>query len=134
MKTINASHRRSGFSLIELLTVVGVIGLVAAIVVPHMGKLTGAADLAKDRRNAQTILLAYSTGAAAGVVWPEGDVATQVAAVVAGRKPSGGVFAERMFRAELMADQVSNTYPFIGVRTNGELFFDPKGQQNASGN
>lgn len=130
--TIMVCHR-SGFSLIELLTVMVIIGILAAIIVPNLSSLTGTADRTKDRRNAQNILLAYSSGTAAGVEWPEGDVATQVAAVIAGKKPSGGIFANREFRADVTGDQVAGTYPFLGVRGNGELFLDPQGAQNASG-
>lgn len=133
MNTKRKVRCQSGFSLIELLTVTVIIGLIAAIAVPNLGSLTGAADKVKDRRNAQNIILSYTTGSAAGVAWPEGDVATQVAAVVAGQKPSQGIFSERLFRADVIANEVANTYPYIGVRVTGELFFDSKGTQNASG-
>lgn len=133
MKPKHIAKRRSGFSLIELLTVLVIIGLIAAVAVPNLGSLTGAADKVKDRRNAQNILLAYTTGSAAGVDWPDGDVAAQVAAVIAGRKPSSGVFSDRLFQADVAVDQVAGTYPFIGLRASGELFIDPEGGQNVDG-
>lgn len=133
MKTKRKVYHPAGFSLAELLTIVVIIGLIASIALPNLGTLTGAADKVKDRRNAQSIISAYTTGAAAGVAWPTGDVATQVAAVVAGQKPPTGIFSTREFRAEIAADQVSNTYPFIGARVTGELFFDSKGTQDPGG-
>ncbi|WP_395742591.1 type II secretion system protein [Prosthecobacter sp.] len=133
MKANHPDRRLSGFSLIELLVVLVIIGLIAAIVVPNLGFITGEADKVKDKRNAQTIMLAYSTGAAAGVVWPDGDVATQVAAVVEGRKPAGGSLASMTFQSSVAADKVPGTYMYIGVRATGELFFDSSGGQNASG-
>lgn len=133
MKTNHVDQYRSGFSLIELMMVILIIGLIASIVLPNLGFITGEADKVKDKRNAQTIMLAYSTGVAAGVEWPEGDVATQVAAVIEGRKPSSGSLSSMMFQASLAADKVPGTYAYIGVRASGELFFDSTGGQNASG-
>ncbi len=133
MKTNHADRRRAGFSLIELMVVILIVGLIASIAIPNLGFLSGAADKVKDKRNAQNIILAYSTGVAAGVDWPEGDVATQVAAVLAGRKPSSGSLSNMMFQSTVAPDKVSGTYLYIGVRTTGELFFDSSGAQSPTG-
>lgn len=133
MQTNHADHRRSGFSLIELLMVIFIIGVIAAIIMPNLGFITGEAGKVKDKRNAQNIILAYTTGAAAGVAWPEGDVVTQVAAVIAGQKPASGSLASMMFQSSVTADKAPGTYLYIGVRPSGELFFDSTGGQSASG-
>jgi prepilin-type N-terminal cleavage/methylation domain-containing protein len=133
MKMKFKMRRKRGLSLVELLTVLMIIGLIAALSIPHLGSLTGVADDVKDKRNAQTILLSYTTGAAAGIQWPAGDVAVKVTAVLAGQKPPTGVFADTWFRANVPADEVDGTYRFLGKRASGELFFDPSGGQNATG-
>lgn len=133
MKTKHADRRRSGFSLIELMVVILIIGLIASIALPNLGFISGQADKVKDKRNAQTIILAYTTGSAAGVEWPEGDVATQVAAVIEGRKPSSGSLPNMLFQSAVTADNAPGTYLYIGVRSSGELFFDSSGGQDPTG-
>lgn len=133
MKTKQVALRPSGFSLIELLVVILIIGLIATIIVPNLGFLAGEADKVKDKRNAQNIMLAYTTGVAAGVVWPDGDVATQVAAVIEGRKPASGSLASMMFQSSVAPDTVPGTYLYIGIKPSGELFFDSAGGQNPAG-
>lgn len=133
MKTKYVDRQQSGFSLIELLVVILIIGFIASIVIPNLGFIAGEADKVKDKRNAQTIMLAYTTGVAAGVVWPEGDVATQVAAVLEGRKPASGSLASMNFQSSVAADTVPGTYLYIGIRASGELFFDSTGGQNPDG-
>lgn len=133
MKINQTDRSRSGVTLIELLVVVLVIGFLVAILVPNLGFMTGAADKVKDKRNAQNIMLAYSTGLAAGVAWPKGDVATQVEAVLAGRQPAGGPMAGMTFQSAVSSENVAATYQYIGVRSTGELYFDSTGGQSSSG-
>lgn len=118
----------------ELLVVMLIIGILAAIIVPNLGMLSGEAGKVRDKRNAQTIVLSYTTGAAAGVQWPDDDVATVVAAVRAGQKPPSGVFSKTVFQATIADDMVAGTYRYLGIRATGGLFFDSTGAQNANGN
>ena len=119
--------------MVELLVVILIIGFLVAILVPNIGFMTGTADKVKDKRNAQNIMLAYSTGVAAGVIWPQGDVAAQVAAVLEGRQPSGGPMARMTFQSAVSAENVAATYQYIGIRSSGELYFDSAGGQSANG-
>ncbi len=43
--------------------------------------------------------------------WPEGDVVTQVAAVIEGRKTASGSLASMMFQSTLATGTVPGTYP-----------------------
>lgn len=133
MKTRQKDRFRSGVTLVELLVVILIVGFLVAILVPNLGFMTGAADKVKDKRNAQNIMLAYSTGVAAGVVWPQGDVATQVAAVLEGRQPAKGPMARMTFQSAVSAENVEATYQYIGMRSSGELYFDSTGGQSTDG-
>lgn len=133
MKTHFVVSRRSGFSLTELMVVIAILGFLTAIVLPNLSFMSEASQKAKDKRHAQMILLTYTTGAAAGVSWPEGDVETQVAGVIVGQKPGRGGVADRLFQATVEADEVPSTYPYIGQRADGTLFYDSTGGQSATG-
>ena len=94
MRTLLKSFPSSskGFSLVEMLVVIAVIGIVAAIAVPSIGSITGSAHAATDKRNAQNLASIYQSGVAGGIAWGATDVATATAAVQTGATNTDGVF------------------------------------------
>lgn len=85
------------------------------------------------RRHAERIVQTYLVGQTAGVPWPEGSLEAKVDAVVTGRLPPAGVFANRLFRVVVPEEKIDDTYAYIGVHPSGLLFFDSKGTQVSSG-
>jgi len=130
MKTEISVRRPAGFSLIELVTAVILLGAVLSVTVV---RLSAEERLREDKRNAQAILQSYSVGVAARVPWPKGDVATVAAAMMEGRTPREGAFADRVFLAPLLREQVRRTFRYLGRRPDGGLYFDPTGGQDPDG-
>ena len=55
MKTNIVKNVKAGFSLVEMLVVIAVIGIIAAIAVPTIGNITEQANNSKAKRNAQNL-------------------------------------------------------------------------------
>ena len=66
MKTTLNKNVKAGFSLVEMLVVIAVIGIIAAIAVPTIGSITAQANKNKAKRNAQNLASVYSSALAAG--------------------------------------------------------------------
>lgn len=64
---------RYGFSLVELLTVIAVVGILAAIVLPTLSRVFESAEENGFKRNAQNIAQVYNSARMAGASLPDGS-------------------------------------------------------------
>lgn len=71
--------REAGFSLVELLVTISVIGTMVAVAVPSISGITQGADATKSMNNARSIASAYSAAVSAGM---RTDAATNLADAV----------------------------------------------------
>jgi prepilin-type N-terminal cleavage/methylation domain-containing protein len=66
MKLTPIKSVKKGFSLVEMLVVIAVIGIIAAIAVPNIGRINDAAKDSTYRRNAQNVASVFASAQAAG--------------------------------------------------------------------
>ena len=115
MKHLNLKKNLSkGFSLVEMLVVIAVIGVIAAIAIPSIGNINASAKTATAQRNAQSVVSMYQAGQAAGVAWGTTDAATSIAAVIAGGSPTDGAFSGKKFIVpNLGSDDITALTPYV---------------------
>jgi type IV pilus assembly protein PilA len=83
-------NKKGAFSLVEMLVVIAVIGILAAIAVPNIGKINNAAEDSKNRRNAQQLSSVCNAAQAAGFDFVEAAGGTGVEAYKVAAQVVGG--------------------------------------------
>ena len=91
-------RRHQGFSLVEMLVVVSIIGLIAGIAIPQISSFKTAAEEAKAQRNAQNLAAVSSQAMAAGIDFVGSNSRAQaISNVITGASPPDGSFAGDYF-------------------------------------
>lgn len=105
MKNIKLNtSRKAGFSLVEMLVVIAIIGIIAAIAIPNIGALNDNARDAAAKRNAQTVASVLNAAVAAGVdtsTWTEANILEKAEA---GVSPGDGAFQGKVFTSGSIDD------------------------------
>lgn len=116
-QTLPIDRSRRAFSLVEMLIVVAIIGVIAAVCIMALGgQRKGFVD-ARDRRNAQEIASLCQAAKAAGVILavPDDPVLTAQLAV-SGKQATGGVFDGKTFKLPgLASEDVESAAYFLDV-------------------
>lgn len=98
MKNIKLNTaRKAGFSLVEMLVVIAIIGIIAAIAIPNIGTLNDNARDAAAKRNAQTVASVLNAAIAAGVDTTGWTSANLLDKAQTGVSPADGAFQGKTF-------------------------------------
>ncbi len=122
-----------GFSLVEMLTVISVIGIIASIAIPNIGSISTSAKTAVAQRNAQSIVSMFAAGQAAGVTWAGATRNALVASTISGQSPTDGPFVGKTFRVpNISSTDLAVSYKYVGRDSDGNLFYDRSGSQSST--
>lgn len=98
MKNIKLNKKaQGGFSLVEMLVVIAVIGIIAAIAIPNIGSVNNSARIAAAQRNAQSVASVLNAAIAAGVDTSGWTDANLISKAEAGVSPDDGAFSGKLF-------------------------------------
>ncbi|MGV3660623.1 MAG: prepilin-type N-terminal cleavage/methylation domain-containing protein [Prosthecobacter sp.] len=128
MKNIKLNtSRKAGFSLVEMLVVIAIIGIIAAIAIPNIGALNDNARDAAAKRNAQTVASVLNAAVAAGVdtsTWTDLNI---LAKAQAGVSPSDGAFEGKVFTSgEIDNDEETKIDSYLEWdSSNKQVKYDP---------
>jgi prepilin-type N-terminal cleavage/methylation domain-containing protein len=120
MKVQLKKVKAAGFSLVELLVVIAVIGIMAAIAIPMISNINENATIAKDKRNAQNIASVFGAARAAGAAVDTADVTAAVGDLKTG-VPGTGTFLNTTFKVNIGTDEQGPAEDYLVMTTDGTL-------------
>ncbi|MDZ4402252.1 type II secretion system protein [Prosthecobacter sp.] len=111
----------SGFSLVELLMAIMIIGIMFSLAMMAFGGVRQGAVDVRDKRNAQEIAGVAAAALAAGADFiVEGDEKATIENLREGYTPTHGIFKGRIFKAPFMHDpEVKGAMRFLALNDSG---------------
>ena len=117
----------SGFSLVELIMSVAVLGILVSLAIMTMPYIYGAVTETHDQRNAQELVTVYESAQAAGLNFAGPDLDTTVHNIVNGGTPTDGAFRGQTFMLNgLTAQDMAGAETYLSF-ANGALTYNSAG-------
>lgn len=135
MKSLKSSNQYAGFSLTEMLSVIGIIGVLSAIAIPTLTDTSDASREAAAKRNAQNIASVYEAAHNAGLFFQQSgdDLERVISNTVNGGLADDGAFEGTYFGLSgLSAEEQNAASQYLAM--NGEqLRYFPEGAPTNTG-
>lgn len=132
MKTI-AKKSQSGFTLIEIMVVVVIIGLLAAVVGPKVFKNVGKANIAKVKTDIRAIESSLNLYRLDNFSYPSTDQGLQALVSAPGGSPEARNWQEGGYIPRLPKDPWGREYQYLSPGEQGEMDIFTYGKDGESG-
>ena len=128
-----AGQAAPGFSLLELMMAVALIGILASLSVMAFGGLSPTSEFQKNKRNAQEIAGLASTACAAGADFiVPGDERATIVNLRNGVTPTSGAFRGRIFIVPGLSDtDITGAMNFLTL-SDSDLLYNQNGNSGGS--